>query len=125
MRGCAMHLIDESNKDAELAESSGGLSRRDVLMTATIAAGTAVGASAVPAQTVPGPSFGAPLVEMSFPVGVLTLDQKAAMIKGVTDVVHRAMKLPPDPANKLFVEIFETPEGGFGVNGQAVVPRGK
>jgi hypothetical protein len=36
------------------------------------------------------------------------------------------MKLPPDPARKLFVEIFETPEGGFGVNGQVVVvPRGK
>jgi hypothetical protein len=36
------------------------------------------------------------------------------------------MKLPPDPARKLFVEIFETPEGGFGVNGQVViVPLGK
>lgn len=113
------------NKDAQLTDGSSGLSRRGVLMTATIAAGAATGASAVLAQTVPAPSFGAPLVEMSFPVGVLTFDQKAAMIKGVTEVVHRAMKIAPDPANKLFVEIFETPEGGFGVNGRAVVPRAK
>ena len=120
-----MYPSDGSNNDAQLTDGSGGLSRRDVLMTATIAAGAATGTSAVLAQTVPASSFGAPLVEMSFPVGVLTFDQKAAMIKGVTEVVQRAMKLAPEPANKLFVEIFETPEGGFGVNGQAVVPRGK
>ena len=47
------------------------------------------------------------------------------MIKSVTDVVRGAMKLPPDPARRLFVEIFETPEGGFGVNGQVVVPSGR
>jgi 4-oxalocrotonate tautomerase len=120
-----MHTIDGSNNDQPSAESPGGLSRRDVIMTATIAAGTAAGVSAVVAEAAPSASFGAPLVEMSFPVGVLTVEQKAAVIKGVTDVVHNAMKLAPDPARKLFVEIFETPEGGFGVNGQAVVPRGK
>jgi phenylpyruvate tautomerase PptA (4-oxalocrotonate tautomerase family) len=120
-----MHLTDGSNKDSQSTGSSGGLSRRDILVTGTIAAGAAAGTSAVLAQTVPATSFGAPLVEMSFPVGVLTFDQKAAMIKGVSEVVHRVMKLAPDPANKLFVEIFETPEGGFGVNGQAVVPHGK
>ena len=120
-----MYPTDGSNNDTRLTDDSGGLSRRDVLMTATIAAGAATGTSAVLAQSVPASSFGAPLVEMSFPAGVLTFDQKAAMIKGVTEVVHRAMKLAPEPANKLFVEIFETPEGGFGVNGQAVVPRNK
>ena len=94
-------------------------------LNAGIAAGAATGTSAVLAQTAPASSFGAPLVEMSFPVGVLTFDQKAAMIKGVTDVVHNALKLAPDPARKLFVEIFETLEGAFGVNGQVVVPRSK
>ena len=39
------------------------------------------------------------------------------MIKGITDVVLTAMKVPPDPARKLFVQIFETADGGFGVNG--------
>jgi phenylpyruvate tautomerase PptA (4-oxalocrotonate tautomerase family) len=100
------------------------LSRRAVLVAAT-AAITATGVTAGLAQTTPSASFGAPLVEMSFPVGVLDVEQKAAMIRGVTDVVRSAMKLSPDPARKLFVEIFETPEGGFGVNGQAVIPRGR
>jgi phenylpyruvate tautomerase PptA (4-oxalocrotonate tautomerase family) len=120
-----MNIVDSSNSNVEMAESPGGLSRRAILKTATVAAGAAAGVSTVLADA-PTAGFGAPLVEMSFPVGVLTLDQKAAMIKSVTDVVRGAMKLTPDPANKLFVEIFETPEGGFGVNGQVVVvPRGK
>lgn len=119
-----MNIVDTSNKNVEIAESPGGLSRRAVLKTATVTAGAAASMSAVLADT-PAADFGAPLVEMSFPVGVLTPDQRAAMIKSVTDVVRGAMKLPPDPARKLFVEIFETPEGGFGVNGQIVVPRGK
>ena len=102
------------------------MSRRAVLMTATMAAGLMTGASTDLAADVPSAaSFGAPLVEMYFPVGVLALEQKAAMIRSVTDVVNGAMKLPPDPARKLFVEIIETPEGGFGVNGQVVVPRNK
>jgi hypothetical protein len=45
------------------------------------------------------------------------------MIKGITDVVLQATKQPPDPAKRLFVQIFETAEGGFGVNGQVFVPR--
>ena len=36
-----------------------------------------------------------------------------------------AMKLPPGPAHISFVQIIETAEGGFGVNGQIFVPRGK
>jgi phenylpyruvate tautomerase PptA (4-oxalocrotonate tautomerase family) len=120
-----MNIVDPSNENIEMAESPGGLSRRAALKTVTVAgAAAAAGVSAVLADA-PAAGFGAPLVEMSFPVGVLTPDQKAAMIKSVTDVVRGAMKLPPDPARMLFVEIFETPEGGFGVNGQAVVPRGK
>ena len=106
-------------------DDTGELSRRAVLATAATAAIAATGATAGLAQTAASASFGAPLVEMSFPVGVLDLEQKAAMIRGVTDVIRSAMKLSPDPAGKLFVEIFETPEGGFGVNGQVVVVRGR
>ena len=47
------------------------------------------------------------------------------MIKGITDVVLGATKQPPDPAKRLFVQIFETAEGGFGVNGQVFVPRSR
>jgi phenylpyruvate tautomerase PptA (4-oxalocrotonate tautomerase family) len=64
-------------------------------------------------------------VELHLPASLLTLEQKAAMIKGMTDVVINAMKLPPDPARKSFVQIIEAAEGGFGVNGQIFVPRGK
>jgi hypothetical protein len=60
---------------------------------------------------------------MSFPVGVLSIEQKAVLIKKVTDVVNAAMEFPSDSQRRLFVEILETPDGGFGVNGQVVVPR--
>ena len=120
-----MDIINRSNKDAELPESTGGLNRRAVLMTAAGAAGAAAGVSAVLADTAPAASFGAPLVEFHVPAGVLTLEQKAAMIKGMTDVILAATKQPQDPAKKSFVQIFETTDGGFGVNGQVFVPRGK
>jgi hypothetical protein len=45
------------------------------------------------------------------------------MIKRITDVVLSATKQPPDPAKRLFVQILETAESGFAVNGQVFVPR--
>ena len=90
-------------------------------MTATVAAAAAAGVSPARAQTAPAAGFGAPVVELCVPAGLLTLEQKGAMIKGITDVVLRAMKLPPDPARRLFVTVLETAEGGFGVNGQVFV----
>jgi phenylpyruvate tautomerase PptA (4-oxalocrotonate tautomerase family) len=120
-----MDRIDRPNNKLESPASSGGLNRRAVLMTAAVAAGATVGVSPVLAETAPAANFGAPLVELQVPAGVLTLEQKAAMIKGITDVVLKA--LPPDPARKSFsfVQILETADGGFGVNGQVFVPRGK
>jgi len=120
-----MDMIDRSNSDVESASSSGGLNRRAALMTAAIAASAAAGVSTALADNVPAANFGAPLVELHFPASLLTLEQKADMIKGVTDVVLKATKQPPDPARKSFVQIFETADGGFGVNGQVFVPRGK
>jgi len=105
-------------------ESADGLSRREVLLTATVA-GALAGVSSVRANAVPAAAFGAPLVEVHVPAGVLTAEQKTAMIRGITDVILRAMKQPTDPTRRLFVQIFETAEGGFGVNGQVFVPRGK
>jgi phenylpyruvate tautomerase PptA (4-oxalocrotonate tautomerase family) len=119
-----MDTINRSNNDVESPESSGGLNRRAVLMTAAGAASAVAGVSAALADTGSAANFGAPLVEVYVPAGVLTLEQKAAMIKGVTDVVLKATKLS-DPARKSFVQIFETADGGFGVNGQVFVPRGK
>ena len=106
----------ESNKTAKATDSTDGLSRRHVLMTATVAAGALGAPSAIQADTFQTRSFGAPLVEVQVPAGVLTLEQKGAMIKGITDVVLGATKQAPDPAKRLFVQIFETTEGGWGVN---------
>jgi phenylpyruvate tautomerase PptA (4-oxalocrotonate tautomerase family) len=119
-----MDMNDRSNRNAESLQEGAGLSRRTVLMTATVAAG-ALAAADVPADAAPAGNFGAPVVELYVPAGVLTLEQRSAMIKGVTDVVFSAMKQQPDPAHRLFVEIIETAEGGFGVNGQVFVPAQK
>ncbi len=119
-----MDMINQSNNDARPA-SNDGLNRRAVLMTAAVAASAAAGVSTALAETTPAANFGAPLVELHFPANLLTLEQKAAMIKGVTDVVLKAMKQPPDPARHSFVQIFETADGGFGVDGQVFVPRAK
>jgi phenylpyruvate tautomerase PptA (4-oxalocrotonate tautomerase family) len=114
-----------SNKDLEAREGADGLSRRAVLKTATAAAGAVAGVSAAMADTIPAVGFGAPLVELHVPAGALTLEQKGVMIKGVTDVLVNATKLPPDQAKKLWVQVFETAEGGWGVGGQVFVPRGR
>jgi phenylpyruvate tautomerase PptA (4-oxalocrotonate tautomerase family) len=119
-----MDMISRSNNDVESPDRTGGLNRRAVLVTAAVAASAAAGVSPVVADTGSAANFGAPLVEVYVPAGVLTLEQKAAMIKGVTDVVLKATKLS-DPARKSFVQIFETADGGFGVNGQVFVPRGR
>ena len=93
------------------------LSRRDLLrMTAAAAAGAAVPGAR--AQTPSPKSFGAPVVELYVPPGVLTLEQKSAVVKGFTDVIVKAMKLPADPARRLFMTIIETADGGFGVDGR-------
>jgi 4-oxalocrotonate tautomerase len=116
-----MTMIDRPSHDVH---ESAGMDRRAVLMSAVAASATA-GMSPALADTAPSAGFGAPLVELQVPVGVLSLEQKAAMIKGITDVVFNAMKLAPGPGRFAFVQIIETAEGGFGVNGQVFVPRSK
>jgi hypothetical protein len=115
----------ESSEGREPRESAGGLSRRTVLAGATLAAGTVAGAAPAFADTGAAPDYGAPVVELHFPAGVLSLEQKAATIKGVSDVVLGAAKLPADQAWKLWVQIFETAEGGWGFGGRVFAPRPK
>ena len=95
------------------------MSRRAMLQAAAV--GVALNASASHAQT-SGPGFGAPLTEVFVPAGALTLEQKGAMIKGISDVLRRVTAMPADQG-PIFVEIIETAEGGFGVNGRVFVPR--
>lgn len=117
-----MDLSDRSNENAPSPEGTQGVSRRDVLMTATAAAGMLAAAPDARADTGPTGNFGAPVVELCVPAGALTPEQRSAMIKGLTDVVLKVMQRQPDPANRLYVTIIETADGGFGVNGQVFVP---
>jgi len=102
------------------------LSRRTALTTATAVAGFVAGMSTARAEIVPAATdFGAPLAELHFPAGALSVEQKAAVIKGVTEVLVKVTKLAPDDADKLWVQIFETAEGGWGFGGQVFVPHGR
>jgi phenylpyruvate tautomerase PptA (4-oxalocrotonate tautomerase family) len=117
-----MKVLDLNNEAGSKAAPR-TLSRRAVLTNATVAASTLAAAPAAAESDTTG--FGAPLVELVVPAGVLTAQQKVAMIEGITDVLNTALKQPPDPSRRLFVEIMETTEGGFGVNGRVFVPRAK
>lgn len=94
------------------------LSRRAVLLMTAAAAGAAAGVTAVRAQAASAAGYGAPVVELYVPAGVLTIEQKSALVKGFTDVIFGALKQPPDPTRRLFVTIIEAAEGGFGANGK-------
>jgi phenylpyruvate tautomerase PptA (4-oxalocrotonate tautomerase family) len=126
-----MNTDTGSSKQLGLREDHGS-SRRAFLKTAT--AGAVAGMSAILADTVAAATpdepatvarFGAPLVELHVPKGVLTLEQKRGMIEGITKVLITATKLPPDANQQLWVQIFETAEGGWGLGGQVYVPRGQ
>lgn len=119
-----MNTSVRSNPSSQTAGDAGAVSRRTMLLAAGIGAAAVSGAQCLAAGA-GSAGFGAPFVEMSFPVGVLSVEQKADLIKRVTDVVNAAMEFPTDPQRRLFVEILETPEGGFGVNGRALVIRPK
>jgi phenylpyruvate tautomerase PptA (4-oxalocrotonate tautomerase family) len=120
-----MRPIKESNRTSEPSKTADGSNRRDVLLTAIVAAGALAGAPVARADTAATGAFGAPLVELHVPAGVLSPEQKRDMIKGVTDVLVGAISLHPDQTKKLWVQIFETAEGGWGVGGQVFVPRGR
>ena len=112
------------DKNAKMPSFEIGLSRRDVLAAAAVGTGV-VASPSVAAAAAPASSFGAPLVELHVPAGILTVEQRGAMIKGITEVIVEALGQPLDPTKRLFVEIVETAEGGYGVNGQAFLPRPK
>ena len=101
-------------------QQSTGVGRRAILRTA--AASIALSATASHAQTTAASGYGAPLTEVFVPAGVLSVEQKSAMIKGISDVLRRVTGLPPEQG-PIFVEIIETSESGFGVNGKVFTPR--
>ena len=100
-----------------MSDSLPSAGRRAVLLAG---AGAAAG---VPALAQAAAEFGAPVIELCVPAGILTLEQKAALVKGVTDVVLKAMSRVPDPERRCFVALMETAEGGFGIDGRVFAPK--
>jgi phenylpyruvate tautomerase PptA (4-oxalocrotonate tautomerase family) len=123
--------MDESHKGIEPGRARAAtkravaLSRRAVLKTAAVAAGSVASTSTVLAQPVATVGFGVPMVELYVPAGALTSEQKSDLIKSVTDVIVNAVKPSPEQAKRLWVEIFESAEGGWGVGGNVFVPRSR
>jgi 4-oxalocrotonate tautomerase family enzyme len=121
-----MANAEESNQGRQTLGDEGRWSRRTILRSAAAAA-AATGVSAAPgpspaqADAAPAVSYGAPLAEVQVPGGLLTAEQKSDMIKGVTEVIVNALKLPPAQHRALWVMILETAPGGFGVAGQPIV----
>lgn len=96
-----------------------GLTRRILLwVTGAGAVAAAVPGAAGADQSAQG--YGAPLVEINVPAGILTAEQKNDMIKGVTEVIVNALKLPPAQHRALWVLILETVPNGWGVAGQPI-----
>jgi 4-oxalocrotonate tautomerase len=62
-----------------------------------------------------------PLAQIYVPVGALTLDQRRAMIKGVTDVIAKVENLPDSGRPFVTVLINEVADGGWGVAGHGYV----
>jgi len=126
-----MNDMTESNHGVRSSDGGRDMTRRAMLKTATAAAGAGVAITADAMTEISGAGaaaaaadgFGAPLAEIHVPAGVLTLEQKSAMIKGVTDVLVNATGLPPAQHRYLWVQIFETAAGGWGTGGQVFVPR--
>jgi 4-oxalocrotonate tautomerase len=58
-----------------------------------------------------------PLAQIFVPRGALTLDQRRAIVKGVTDVLASVEKLPPSGRPFVTVLINEVADGGWGVAG--------
>ena len=58
-----------------------------------------------------------PFVQISTPVGALSLAQKREMIKRVTEVIASVENLPASGLPYVTVLIHEVPEGGWGVAG--------
>lgn len=96
------------------------MKRRTLLLAGAAAVSGLPQASA---QSAAVAGYGAPVVELCVPPGVLSLEQKAAVINGFTEVIFKALGLQPGPSRRLFMTIVETAEGGFGVDGRVFTPK--
>lgn len=118
-------MADQLDSRAASLGDDEPLSRRTVLSAGLVVA--AAGASSLgevapaAAEAESAVGFGAPLAEISVPAGLLTSEQKSAMMKGVTDVLVTSMGIPAPRHPALWVLIMETAPNGWGVAGQPLI----
>ena len=62
-----------------------------------------------------------PLAQIYVPEGILTLEQRRAIVKGVTEVIASVEKLPQTALPYVTVLINEVADGGWGVAGHGYV----
>ncbi len=62
-----------------------------------------------------------PFAHVYTPPGVLSLEQKRAMVKGITEVIVKVEGLPPSALPYVTVLISEVAAGGWGVAGHGYV----
>ncbi|HZB91343.1 MAG TPA: tautomerase family protein [Stellaceae bacterium] len=119
-------MADQFDSSAASLGDHEPLSRRTVLSAglAVAAAGASSlgGVAPAAAEAEAAVGFGAPLAEISVPAGLLTPEQKSAMMKGVTDVLVTSMGIPAPQHTALWVLIMETAPNGWGVAGQPFIP---
>jgi phenylpyruvate tautomerase PptA (4-oxalocrotonate tautomerase family) len=120
-------MAEEFERRAASLGDDEPMSRRSLLSAglAVAAAGTSSLAESSPAsaEAESAIGFGAPLAEISVPAGLLTTEQKGAMMKGVTDVLVTSMGIPAPQHAALWVLIMETAPDGWGVAGHPFIPR--
>lgn len=57
------------------------------------------------------------------PQGVLTLDQRRAIVKGIHEVINTVEKRPPEAQTHTYVTINEVPAGNWGSDGFIYAPK--
>jgi 4-oxalocrotonate tautomerase len=63
-----------------------------------------------------------PVAKVYVPQGVLTVDQRRDIIKGIHDAILSVRQAPPN--SPTYVLINEVPTGDWGTSGKVYAPRG-
>ncbi len=100
---------------------NGHLARRTFLSIAAAASGAGLGAAAVPAGAGEVPAPVPTLAQISVPAGALSVQQRQAMVTGITKVLVDVTGARPAGLPYVTVLVAEAAEGGWGVAGHGHV----
>ena len=118
-----MDNVDRSKDRLPVRNHIAAIDRRVVLKTGVLSAGAAIGAGALPGISALGADAAwsneaiPVLAEIEFPSGILSPQQKDNIIRGVTDIVARAARLPPSARSQICVLVTEDRDAGTALAG--------